>query len=580
MASDNYLLVAAIDFGTTYSGYAFSTKHDFRTDPTQMSLVQWVAGSAGMVSQKASTCVLFKPDRTFHSFGYEAEDKYLNLTLDKDHEDWYLFRRFKMNLYNTKLDREVQLTDYSGEKKMPLIDVISATIAYLKSKLMKQCREQGTGVNDSEVRWVLTVPTIWTDPAKQLMREAAEKAGLDKRQLILCLEPEAASVFCKHIPVGKRVFGDRVEFQAGSKYMVIDAGGGTIDITVHKVQKDGHLREILVASGGDWGGTKVDEAFESYLEDIIGKQAFGQFKSDHLYDLLDLMRRFEVKKRLNKVKHSDKVTVSIPSSLLSTYNKLNPGQNIKENIAKNERFSSHVEFFGDKLRLSGTKTASLFDESIEQIVYHVSKLLRDPKVRGISAILMVGGYSECPLLLDAIRHIAGGVQLIVPNEAGLAVLKGAVVIGHSPSTISERICKFTYGVETHLPFKKRKHKNEYRVIDESGKKLCSFAFDRFVKKGNAVKFHEHAQARRYVPVTASQTSIVFSIYASNNEKPVYVTDANCQKIGEIKVDMPDTTRGLKRVVCVSMCFGGSEIDIKAVDEDTGQVVRASCDFLG
>lgn len=30
--TDNYLLVAAIDFGTTYSGYAFSTRQRFSTD--------------------------------------------------------------------------------------------------------------------------------------------------------------------------------------------------------------------------------------------------------------------------------------------------------------------------------------------------------------------------------------------------------------------------------------------------------------------------------------------------------------------------------------------------------------------
>ena len=28
-------IVAALDFGTTYSGYAYSFKHDFKKDPTQ-----------------------------------------------------------------------------------------------------------------------------------------------------------------------------------------------------------------------------------------------------------------------------------------------------------------------------------------------------------------------------------------------------------------------------------------------------------------------------------------------------------------------------------------------------------------
>ena len=29
-------IVAAIDFGTTFSGYAFSFKHDYEKDPTQV----------------------------------------------------------------------------------------------------------------------------------------------------------------------------------------------------------------------------------------------------------------------------------------------------------------------------------------------------------------------------------------------------------------------------------------------------------------------------------------------------------------------------------------------------------------
>jgi len=34
--------------------------------------------------------------------------------------------------------------------------------------------------------------------------------------------------------------------------------GGTIDITVHEVVRGGKLRELTIASGGDWGGTLVD----------------------------------------------------------------------------------------------------------------------------------------------------------------------------------------------------------------------------------------------------------------------------------------------------------------------------------
>ena len=38
---NNKLLVAAIDFGTTYSGWAFSFRHDYKADPSRISVKQW-----------------------------------------------------------------------------------------------------------------------------------------------------------------------------------------------------------------------------------------------------------------------------------------------------------------------------------------------------------------------------------------------------------------------------------------------------------------------------------------------------------------------------------------------------------
>ena len=42
--SSTKLLVAAIDFGTTYSGWAFSFKHEYESDPTRISSKQWYGG--------------------------------------------------------------------------------------------------------------------------------------------------------------------------------------------------------------------------------------------------------------------------------------------------------------------------------------------------------------------------------------------------------------------------------------------------------------------------------------------------------------------------------------------------------
>lgn len=53
------LMVAAIDFGTTFSGYAFAFRNDYIKDPLKINGNQWTMGSQAGVSLKTSTCVLF-----------------------------------------------------------------------------------------------------------------------------------------------------------------------------------------------------------------------------------------------------------------------------------------------------------------------------------------------------------------------------------------------------------------------------------------------------------------------------------------------------------------------------------------
>ena len=47
--------------------------------------------------------------------------------------------------------------------------------------------------------------------------------------------------------------------------------GGTGDITVHEVQSDQSLHEKSMATGGAWGGNKINEAFLEIWKDILGK---------------------------------------------------------------------------------------------------------------------------------------------------------------------------------------------------------------------------------------------------------------------------------------------------------------------
>ena len=100
----DYVMVAVIDFGTTYSGYAFSTISNFKLDPLKIHANQaWNAEGRQLLSLKTPTCLLLDGRKQIVSFGYEAENDYAKLALDDKHHDHYHFSRFKMRLYNDKV---------------------------------------------------------------------------------------------------------------------------------------------------------------------------------------------------------------------------------------------------------------------------------------------------------------------------------------------------------------------------------------------------------------------------------------------------------------------------------------------
>lgn len=103
------LVVAAIDFGTTYSGFAFSLKNTW----TKVQCSEWSNGS--FLSNKTPTVLLLNPDQTFLAFGYNAETLIAEQKYDSDSEgneikkpkynmsEYYYFQRFKMLLFENEV---------------------------------------------------------------------------------------------------------------------------------------------------------------------------------------------------------------------------------------------------------------------------------------------------------------------------------------------------------------------------------------------------------------------------------------------------------------------------------------------
>ena len=97
----SYIAVVAIDFGTSYSGFAFSFNKGQEKDAIFMNK-DWT-NEQGSRTSKAPTCLLLTPELTFDSFGYDAMEKYAELQSDQEEREYYFFQHFKMALHSDKV---------------------------------------------------------------------------------------------------------------------------------------------------------------------------------------------------------------------------------------------------------------------------------------------------------------------------------------------------------------------------------------------------------------------------------------------------------------------------------------------
>ena len=58
-------------------------------------------------------------------------------------------------------------------RELPLMRVISESLRYIADKALEKLQEQVGKVVSTKIRWVLTVPALWSEEHKHFMRRAA-----------------------------------------------------------------------------------------------------------------------------------------------------------------------------------------------------------------------------------------------------------------------------------------------------------------------------------------------------------------------------------------------------------------------
>ncbi|XP_060592798.1 heat shock 70 kDa protein 12A-like [Ruditapes philippinarum] len=316
----------------------------------------------------------------------------------------------------------------------------------------------------------------------------------------------------------------------------------------------------------------------SNINRITGPVVISKFKSQHLEDYIDIFREFESKKR-KPIPSTGFVTIRLSTSLSELCKEFRE-TDLRELLSKS-RYESKVKVLQDKLRLDSDIFNEFFEPTVREINSHVENILKESSVDGCAAILMVGGFSESSVLQKNVKSTFKQLKVIIPNEANLAVLKGAVIFGHKPTTITERICKFTYGEGSSHRYSARCNHPKGRVKkDENGDLRCYNIFDILVKAGQSVKVDEEQPEQIFTPIIDNQTNISTTVYASTSTNPQLTTEDGCKLIGTLTVPISDTSSGRNHEFGASFIFGGTEIVIKVVDKESGEMMLKSVDFLG
>ncbi|XP_062588857.1 heat shock 70 kDa protein 12B-like [Saccostrea cucullata] len=363
----------------------------------------------------------------------------------------------------------------------------------------------------------------------------------------------------------------RVEdfFYSGRQFIVVDAGGGTVDITGYEVAHDGSLSEIFPPSGGDWGGNNVNQEFISLLKEICGEEIIAKFRQEFAGEYHELEMDIEFSKcRIKSARTDQDFTLKIPSSLREMY-KENAGKNFNTTVNRFGK-SFEIKLRADKIRFSQDLALSLFRQSVSSIVNHLNVLLSQPDGQNIDAIILVGGFANSSVLFNTLKSEFAPRKVIAPNyqdgDASWSILRGAVNYGHGSKVIGYRRSRRTIGFEVNEPYDKGHHQVRQAVM-VNGEARCYNVFKKMVEKNQLLKAGEFKTEVVGVDLDWDGNLIFF---ASDNKDPIFTNEESCFRIGSMRAEGPFQANSALEI---KMIFSKTEIEFEIKNIQSGLISK-------
>jgi len=226
--------------------------------------------------------------------------------------------------------------------------------------------------------------------------------------------------------------------------MIVDCGGGAVDLTTRKLNgiEPLQLGEVTERIGDFCGSTFIDRLFINFLRGKLGTRGIDLL-IDHHYGQLQYM----VQEFCNRIKlpfTGDQIDYRTYELYI-------------------ERFAPKLlRYVEGKAKYEMERSEWIIDIEFEDVkkmfdpvVYNIIKLIRSQLSKTqekCSTIFLAGGFSESKCLQERIkkefRHVVK--KIYVPSSPITTIQRGAVMYGLSliknKSVISSRVLKYTYGV--------------------------------------------------------------------------------------------------------------------------------------
>lgn len=314
----------------------------------------------------------------------------------------------------------------------------------------------GTGrVLKKPVDFVLTVPAVWSDKARQMTLEAAVRAGLGVAEaghatglLRLITEPEGAAEYAlRSMQPGM--------LKIGECFVVCDAGGGTVDLISYKIASLSplQLHECVVGSGGLCGAVYLDRRFEDFIQCRIGKETLDGMSHRARFQMNQYWETY-IKREFNPTNKSNDSDTEFHVPVVGIPDDQEKG--VKDGF----------------LRVTHAEIHEIFEPIVLQVIDLISSQVISVLKSShgpISAILLVGGFGSSEYLYHRILAWSNSkIPIIQPRNAWTAVVRGAIIRGlqGEVAAVQSRLSRRYYGVVHDSSFDPTKHSEDEKKWHE------------------------------------------------------------------------------------------------------------------